>query len=84
MTRKKAEQETELQFEEAMQRLEELVRRLEEGDVPLEEAIKLYQEGMQLSRLCGLKLDVIEAQVMQLLEENGKVTQKPFSLEGEA
>ncbi len=83
MARKKAEQVTELPFEAAMQRLEEVVRRLEEGDVPLEEALHLYQEGISLSRVCGQKLDAIEAQVTQLLEENGQVTQKPFRLEGE-
>ncbi|UFJ42907.1 exodeoxyribonuclease VII small subunit [Brevibacillus humidisoli] len=84
MARKKDEKELELPFEQAMQRLEEVVRRLEEGEVPLEEAIELYQEGMQLSRLCGQKLDVIEAKVMQLVEEDGTLTEKPFHIEEEA
>jgi exodeoxyribonuclease VII small subunit len=84
MARKKAEQELELPYEEAMKRLEDVVRRLEEGDVPLEEAIGLYQEGVQLVRLCGKKLDAIEAQISLLLEENGDLKEKPFLLEGEA
>ncbi len=83
MARKKPEQETELTYEEAMNRLEGVVRRLEEGDVPLEEAIVLYQEGVNLARLCGKKLDAIEAQITLLLEENGEGKEKPFQLEGE-
>ncbi|MBO8163129.1 MAG: exodeoxyribonuclease VII small subunit [Brevibacillus sp.] len=83
MTEKNVDQVQELPFEQAMQRLEEVVRRLEEGEVPLEEAIQLYQEGMKLSRLCAQKLDAIEAQVVQLVEENGRVTKKPFQVEGE-
>lgn len=84
MARKKTDQEMEIQFEEAMKRLEEVVNRLEEGEIPLEEAIGLYQEGIQLSRICGQKLDAIEAKISQLLEEDGQLKQKPFRLEGEA
>lgn len=83
MTRKSDEQVNELPFEQAMQRLEEVVRRLEEGEVPLEEAIELYQEGIRLSRLCNQKLDVIEAKVMQLVEEDGVLAEKPFQIEEE-
>lgn len=84
MARRKPEQELDLPFEAAIQRLEEVVRRLEEGDVPLEEAIQYYQEGVRLSRLCGQKLDAIEAQVTQIVEENAKIIEKPFELEGES
>jgi len=83
MTRKIDEQMSELPFEQAMQRLEEVVRRLEEGEVPLEEAIELYQEGMRLSRLCNQKLDAIEAKVLQLVEEDGMLAEKPFQIEEE-
>jgi exodeoxyribonuclease VII small subunit len=84
MARKKAEQEADMQFEEAMKRLEEVVHRLEEGEIPLEEAIVLYQEGVNLSRICGQKLDAIEAKITQLIEEDGQLKQKPFRVEGEA
>lgn len=84
MARKKSEQETEMQFEDAMKRLEEVVQRLEEGEIPLEEAIHLYQEGIELSRVCGQKLNAIEAKISQLLEEDGQLKQKPFRIEGEA
>jgi exodeoxyribonuclease VII small subunit len=83
MARKKTEQESDMQFEEAMKRLEEVVHRLEEGEIPLEEAIQLYQEGVNLSRICGQKLDAIEAKITQLVEEDGQLKQKPFGVEGE-
>jgi len=84
MARKKAETETEIPFEEAMKRLEEVVRRLEEGDIPLEQAIDLYQEGVTLSRICAQKLEAIETRITQILEEDGQVKLKPFQLEGDA
>ncbi|QRG69800.1 exodeoxyribonuclease VII small subunit [Brevibacillus choshinensis] len=84
MARKKADQEIDMQFEEAMKRLEVVVMRLEEGDIPLEEAITLYQEGVTLSRICGQKLDAIEAKITQLVEEDGMLKQKAFRVEGEA
>jgi len=83
MARKKAEAETELQFEEAMKRLESVVATLEQGEIPLEEAILLYQEGVQLSKLCASKLERIEAQITQLLEDGGKVVERAFRLEEE-
>lgn len=87
MARKKTDQETlenDMQFEEAMKRLEEVVQRLEEGDIPLEESIHFYQEGVTLSRICGQKLDAIEAKITQLVEEDGQLKQKAFRVEGEA
>ncbi|KQL49181.1 exodeoxyribonuclease VII small subunit [Brevibacillus choshinensis] len=83
MARKKTE-ENDMQFEEAMKRLEEVVMRLEEGEIPLEEAITLYQEGVTLSRICGQKLDAIEAKITQLVEEDGMLKQKAFRMEGES
>jgi exodeoxyribonuclease VII small subunit len=71
-----SEQEKEqLSFEEAMQKLEEIVGRLENGDVPLETAIELFQEGMTLSRLCGSKLEQVESRI-QMLVDNGQGLQK--------
>ncbi|MFD2371888.1 exodeoxyribonuclease VII small subunit [Brevibacillus sp. GCM10020057] len=84
MARKKTDQETDMQFEEAMRRLEEVVLQLEEGEIPLEEAITLYQEGVTLSRICGQKLEAIEAKITQLVEEDGMLKQKAFRVEGEA
>lgn len=60
-------------FEEAMKNLEEIVEKLEEGDVPLEEAISIYKQGMDLSRLCHSKLKSVEDQLTQILNEDGQL-----------
>ena len=62
-----------LSFEEAMKNLEEIVEKLEEGDVPLEEAISIYKQGMNLSRLCHTKLQSVEEQLTQILSEDGQL-----------
>ncbi|OUN00665.1 MAG: exodeoxyribonuclease VII small subunit [Paenibacillaceae bacterium ZCTH02-B3] len=68
-----------------MERLEAIVSRLESGDVPLEKAIELYQEGMALSRLCGRKLEEAERRIEMLLEdEQGQLRRKPFLPERDA
>lgn len=54
-------------FEENMQRLEQIVRAMERGDVPLEESLKLFQEGTELIRSCGKLLDEAELQVKKIL-----------------
>lgn len=61
-----------LTFEEAMEQLEVIVEKLEEGDVPLEEAINIYKQGMELSKLCHDKLKNVEAQLTQVLTEDGR------------
>lgn len=73
-------EETALSFEQAMEQLEEIVNRLESGDVPLEQAIELYQEGMLLSRLCGTKLEQVERRIEMLMENEEGLTRKPFGL----
>jgi len=54
-------------FEQNMQRLEQIVRALERGDVPLEESLKLFQEGTELVRACGNLLDEAEQQVKMIV-----------------
>jgi exodeoxyribonuclease VII small subunit len=61
-----------LSFEEAMIQLEKIVDRLEEGDAPLEEAIAIYKEGMELSKLCHDKLKNVEEQLAQIITEDGR------------
>ncbi len=53
-------------FEENMIRLEQIVRAMEQGDVPLEESLKLFQEGTQLVQNCGKLLDEAELQVKKI------------------
>ena len=52
-----------LTFEQAMQRLEQIVRTMERGDAPLDESLKLFQEGTELVRSCGKLLDDAELQI---------------------
>ncbi len=54
-------------FEKNMQRLEQIVRAMERGDVPLEESMKLFQEGTELVRSCGKLLDEAELQVKKIM-----------------
>ena len=54
-------------FETNMQRSEQIVRALERGDVPLEESLKLFQEGTSLVRDCGKLLDDAQLQVQKVL-----------------
>jgi len=56
-------------FEEAIGRLEEIVRQLEKGDVPLEDSIRLYEEGMKLGKMCRKILDEADLRVRQLSTE---------------
>ena len=54
-------------FEESMGRLEQIVRSLEQGNVPLEESLKLFQEGTDLVRSCGKLLDKAELQIKKVM-----------------
>jgi exodeoxyribonuclease VII small subunit len=68
-------------FEAALKRLEEIVNRLESGEVPLEEALKLFEEGMKLSQFCGKKLDEAERRVEALVKNaGGDLEERPFEL----
>jgi len=69
----------EIGFEQAMEQLETIVAKLESGDVPLEQAIELFQEGMRLSRICSQKLESVERKIEILLEEDGQTVKKPFA-----
>lgn len=54
-------------FETSMQRLEQIVRSMERGDVPLEESLKLFQEGTELVRFCGKLLEDAQLQVKKIM-----------------
>ncbi len=65
-------------FEECLQRLEKIVQELEKGDVPLEQSLALFEEGMQLSSACRKELEQAEGKVEILLKKNGKLQAEPF------
>lgn len=69
----------EIKFEEVFKKLEKIVQDLEGGDLSLGEALKKYQEGIQLSRLCSQKLEDAKKKVEQLSKnKKGEFELKPF------
>lgn len=74
-------------FEQSLTRLEEVVARLEGGDLPLDEALERYEEGVKLVSRCRADLERAELKVKLLVERNGKVEVQetsPSDLFGEA
>ena len=70
-------------FEQSMKQLEQIVQELESGALPLEKAIKRFEEGIQLSKLCTEMLDNTEKKISILLQDpKGTIFDKPFSVEG--
>jgi exodeoxyribonuclease VII small subunit len=65
-------------FEESLQRLETIVTELEKGDVALDRALELFDEGMKLSGSCRKELEEAEGKVEILLKRNGKLQPEAF------
>ena len=66
MSQKKKNDIETMTFEQAYGELEETVKKLEAGNLPLEEAISLYQRGVALAQHCGLQLDNAELSIQAL------------------
>jgi exodeoxyribonuclease VII small subunit len=58
-------------FERRLNDLEAVVERLEQGDLPLEESVRLFEEGMKLSQSCKQELDAAEGRIQVLIEQSG-------------
>ena len=72
----------EIKFEDALTRLEEIVEKLEEGDLPLEESLSAFEEGIKLSRVCAKLLNEAERKVEILIKgEDGQLITEPFEEE---
>ncbi|MBI3995428.1 MAG: exodeoxyribonuclease VII small subunit [Nitrospirae bacterium] len=66
-------------FEDALARLETIVGQLEKGDLPLEESLKIFEEGVRLSKNCLKMLEEAERKVEILLQDkDGRKRSKPF------
>ena len=66
-------------FEQSMKQLERIVQELEDGDLPLEKAIKKFEEGIKLTKLCSEKLDETEKKISVLLKDSeGQAAEKSF------
>ncbi len=71
-------------FEQAMEQLEQIVQDLESGDLPLEKAIKRFEEGIKLSKYCNAKLDESEKRITILMQNNSSnVSEVPFEANSE-
>ncbi len=74
----------EKKFETALTRLEEIVSELESGELPLEQSLKLFEEGVKLARICNARLEQAERKVEILLKDKtGQVVRQPFEEEEE-
>ncbi|HHX93745.1 MAG TPA: exodeoxyribonuclease VII small subunit [Tenericutes bacterium] len=60
-------------FEEALEELSEIVNELEQGETNLDEAVKKFNQGMELAKFCHEKLKNAEKQVSKVLSEDGKL-----------
>ena len=68
-------------FEDSLQRLENIVDELEKGNVPLEQALKLFEEGLALSTSCRKELEDAEGKVELLIKQNGKLQPEAYEPE---
>ena len=66
-------------FEESLKQLETIVNQLERGDLPLEESLQLFEEGVRLSSACKQELDTAEGKVQILMKQrDGSMKPEPF------
>ncbi len=71
-------------FEEQLTQLEAVVDRLEKGELSLEESVRLYEQGVQLSGACKRELDAAEGRILVLAEgPSGKVQAARMELDGD-
>jgi len=75
---------TDLKFEDCLSRLEQIVAALEAGNLPLEESLKVFEEGITLARHCARYLDDAERRIEILVkDDSGAATTRPFTFEAE-
>ena len=69
-----------LSFEDAIKKLSEIVQKLEKGDLSLEESLRLFEEGVRLSRISQERLEVAQKKVEELLrvDDQGRARTRPF------
>jgi exodeoxyribonuclease VII small subunit len=68
-------------FEDALEKLEDIVKRMEAGGIPLDEAMRSFEEGIKLIRFCSAKLEEIERRVEMLLVKEDSLQLKRFQEE---
>lgn len=73
-----ANDEKTINFEAQLAALEDIVARMEKGDLSLEESLKAYEKGIQLTRECQTALDNAQQRIDMLVERDGKLLEEPF------
>ena len=68
----------ELNFEELMEKLEEITNKLEKEQLSLDESVKLFEEGMQISKQCNSKLEDAEKRITILINQDGEIKEENF------
>ncbi len=76
--KKSVSKSSEMDFEAAIKELESLVERMEQGDQSLEQSLKDFERGVELTRTCQQALKQAEQKVQLLLEQSGKAELAPF------
>lgn len=71
-------------FERALSELESLVEKMESGELPLEQCLELFEQGMRLSRDCQLALSAAEQKVEQLMVTDGESRRIPLEESGKS
>ena len=67
-----------IDFEQAMQRLEDIVKKMEEGNVSLDDALELFEKGVNLIKLCQKKISSAEQKVALLIQDSQDIFLEPF------
>ena len=71
----------ELNFEELIEKLEDITNKLEKEQLSLDDSVKLYEEGMRISKECNTKLEDAEKRITVLINDNDEIKEENFSPE---
>ena len=71
----------ELNFEELMVKLEDITNKLENEKLSLDESVKIFEEGMQISKECNTKLEDAEKKITILINQNNDIKEENFNTE---
>jgi exodeoxyribonuclease VII small subunit len=67
----------EMSYEESLERLEEIVSRLESGNLPLDESLRLFEEGTRLTKVCQKRLTEAELRIEKLMADGDRTEEMP-------
>lgn len=70
---------SDISFETAIKQLDEIVKSLENGDIPLDEALALFEKGVKLTEICTAKLTAAEKQIKLLVKDGDDMKKEDFT-----